>query len=87
MNCGGIDRFWYVLQYLISDLSGSRLASPRLSPLAYTIEDYEPVLRGCIENLPAKLDATDYQTSHNDLFLVLKYLTDCSKLSPRVEGG
>lgn len=31
MNCGGVDRFWYVLQYLISNLSGSFVASQLIS--------------------------------------------------------
>lgn len=80
MNCGGIDRFWYVLQYLISNLSRT-LSLCSLSHAAFTIDDYEQVLRGCIESLPAKLDATDYEASQNDIFLVFKYLADCSKLS------
>ena len=51
------------------------------SHLVYSIDDYEQVLRGCIEILPKMLEVVDYNASKNDIFLVLKFLTDCSTMS------
>ena len=48
--------------------------------LEFSLDDYEMVLKGCIETLPQALQQVTNEEDKKDVFLIFRYLSDCCSL-------